>query len=237
MGGSNSEALAISDDALTIAGMSENLLGRPIAVVWDAVPPCDIEITAIDGLRSNSVGGFNAETNAAVGGRLFVDTDETSGHGTGGLLNNPNGQRARLEVTACSSTGTGLPSHRIRWQLFDPDDPAGPIIDRGGPGGGDNTGKAFEAGSEWFEQADPSHPIVASLPSIDPSIVAVSEDEVIGQVGNERHGNERHLDEQHLLQLLGRRRGQLRDRRSARRFARQRSRRDPHGNANRLALS
>jgi len=110
----------------------------------------EIELTRVDGLRSAAIGSFTEQTDPHEEGRIFLDTDIG-----GELLMSPDEERVRLEVELRNLPLALLDHYSVRWELYDPDDPAdSPIIDGNGPAGGDNTGTPHESTPFWFEEAD-----------------------------------------------------------------------------------
>jgi hypothetical protein len=115
-----------------------------------AIPSASL--TQVQGLRTPAVGEFTPLTDPHADGRVFIDTTE---EWAGTLLQPAQFDRQRVRLTATVDL-MGIPPERcrIRWAVYDPDDPAtNTWADTNEAYGGDNTGLAHEGGSHWFTSA------------------------------------------------------------------------------------
>lgn len=102
-------------------------------------------------LRVPEVGDFASEYDPHGDGRVFLDTTE---EWDGGDLVPAQFDKQRVTLSAAVDL-EDLPVERcrVRWILYDPDDPSShPAIDAE-PTGGDNTGTAHEGADHWFTTA------------------------------------------------------------------------------------
>lgn len=115
-----------------------------IRVDWPAV-----SLWSVDGLRTSEVGLFTAVTNPHSAGRIFVDTTE---EWDGGGFDTNQFNKQRIVLTAVADLkGMSTNVCRIRWAVYDPDDPATNVYaDKLGVAGGDNTGTDHEGAGHWF---------------------------------------------------------------------------------------
>ncbi len=128
-------------------------------------------LTKIVGMRANVLNDYGQENDPRKDGRLFTDTEDD------GTINaSLDKQRIKITVKVDLKDAEGFTEAelndrvRVRWEVYDPDDPAShPDIDgkkvgdklEHDPNGGDNTGTRYEsapagAGGQkhWFDRAD-----------------------------------------------------------------------------------
>ena len=121
-----------------------------------------LESKAIKGYRAYVLNDFSQQEDPHKPGRLFIDTTEAW---DGGRLDRDHydKQRDKIKVTLSlppDTTDAQLDRvYRVRWQVYDPDDPCqSKDIDKNGAVGGDNTGNPHEGAGHWFMPA--GHEIV-----------------------------------------------------------------------------
>jgi len=119
-------------------------------------------LESIKGCRAYVLNDFSQQKDPHKPGRLFIDTTEA----WDGKRLNPNQydkQRVKITVTLSLPPDTTYAQldnvYRVRWLVFDPDDPCqSKDIDKNGAVGGDNTGNPHEGAGHWFMPA--GHEIV-----------------------------------------------------------------------------
>ena len=132
----------------SVTDSGEQASDEPVNLPPLRVQLLNVKLKEILGLRKNAPGDFNQEADPHANGRIFIDTQDN-----GEILAAPDVQRVKL--TAEIEPPEADPSKlKIRWELYDPDDPADHRDVDASPRGGDNTGKAHEGAPHWFMPAD-----------------------------------------------------------------------------------
>lgn len=128
---------------------------NPTESLWCLIEGAEgsIAFSSGTGTRKFGVGDFSSQTNLHQATRVFLDTDQN-----GTILANPDMQRVKLEVSICLNNN--MPEqYKVKWELFDPDDPATDTnyLDPNGGAGRDNRDQIPSQAdnvSHWFMQAD-----------------------------------------------------------------------------------
>lgn len=111
-----------------------------------------ITITEILNGRKTTVGDFAQEPDPDQAMRLFIDTKENWG---GGALNGAHYDEQRVKITVrIEPDDTDITDLYVRWEIYDPDDPATHADIDANANGGDNTGNAHEGAGFWYTKAD-----------------------------------------------------------------------------------
>lgn len=132
----------------SITDSGEQAADPPADLPPQRVQLLKIKLKEILGLRKSAPGDFSSEEDPHQDGRIFIDTRDNREISTARDVQ-------RLKLTAEIKPSEADPGElKVRWELYDPDDPADHRSIDSSLRGGDNTGRPHEGAPHWFMQAD-----------------------------------------------------------------------------------